>query len=177
MKKDIILAVVVAGLAFVGSTTGSVISSALDTSKWEKQMKYEQNIAVVHQRMHLIERTSIIFGKSPRIRVIADILKINADTANKLFVICTDEFKNNSTAETCKNIHESPENAAMFTEAVDLRAELSTALTMDMLYFCDKTRKSILEAAHISEVDISEESRAKILSAMVSETQCQLLKL
>ncbi|MCG8051885.1 MAG: hypothetical protein JAZ15_11795 [Candidatus Thiodiazotropha endolucinida] len=177
MKNEITLAIVVALLAFIGGAVGSFISSSIDEKKWEKQMKYDQNLATVQQRIKLIEKTSDIFGQLPRMTVLSKIVKLKSDSTKKLLELCASDFKEHGTAETCSIIKDSPEHVAMFTEVVNLRAKLNTILAMNILYFCSDTKTQILEAAKASKESISEEYRARILGAMVSETTCGLMEL
>jgi hypothetical protein len=130
-REKFYLAAIVAVLSFLGAVGGTLLSSRLDTYKWQRESSYSLRKEIFAKRMDLIERTIQCFNRLQTL----DVYKSKGHYA---FVEGEAAIREGKPA--AHSLEPMVESVVKTKEA---QAELSSSMTLDALYFGPKTKRAI----------------------------------
>lgn len=155
----VFLAVITAVLAFTGAIGGTIVASRYEREKWVRETNYTYQQNILNKRVELLERTVKILnlGDSARnLDLDARMSHYESITRNLSSKGVTDQFWKDYLSSRLK--------------LEDLDVEFSTVVSLDRIYFGEKTSRAIEELAKSPKWWEAEDSKKQdLINAMGNE--------
>ncbi len=174
-KKDIITAIVIAMLGFIGALAGSVVSPIItgnyNEKLWERQNVIEQKNHLLKERIKILERVTKVLNSKAKARDYRETLKYFASEAAE-FSDCIKQVNSHKSLIDCKAIFNINGASETIQQMNDLDGEFAASIQLASIYFGAETAKLCSELALIKRWWLSDDSLSKkLLRAMQNELQ------
>jgi hypothetical protein len=146
LRQNLMLALITAVLAFVGSAGGILITSAQQRADWERSTGFDQRQKILDTRVDLIERTVRLISQANTARVLAN------------------------QAEGASALREDRETL------MALNSEFAATLALDAIYFGPQTKQAVAAVLQTKDRwwDADETLRRNLVTALSTELMYNL---
>ena len=145
MKEQSKIALIVAVVSLVASISGTMVGSYFSRSQWEAQSVLEQRRTILDQRVHLIERLSVLMNSVQRPAALLRLIELEASRAQALAACLTDELAKKTVPKFCNEKQDPFAILPAHQEMVKLNSDYASMMQLAAIYFGSKTRQAILD--------------------------------
>ncbi len=143
MREESKIALIVAVVSLVTTIAGTMLGSYFTRSQWEAQSSLEQRRAIIDQRIHLIERLSVLMNSTQRPAILQKLFDAEASIAQAHLACITDELAKKPVPKFCDEKQDPLAVLPAHQEMVKLNADYASTLQLAAIYFGQKTRQAI----------------------------------
>lgn len=143
IKQESKIALIVAVVTFITSLAATSLGGYFTYNLWEAQSTLEQQRAIFNQRIHLIERLSVLMNSTQRPAILQKLFDAQATLAQGYVECIKAELAKQPVPRLC---HEKQDPFSILSaqqEMVRLNADYGSTLQLAMIYFGPKTRQAI----------------------------------
>jgi hypothetical protein len=138
IRDKLVIAIVAALLSFFGAVGGTMFASQYERTKWDRETNYTAKKELLNKRIELVERTVRVLNQTAAAATLFSSANLSHIEGQQKIL---SNINNREYKEGLETSIQSYLNTILKLE--ELRAEYATVLSLDVIYFGDKTRQAV----------------------------------